>query len=334
MIITIKTIGRIFFGSRPVLRAGKLALLLSLCLGPGSAGAAGTGVTRARYVMGTVCEITARGPGADQGVAAAFEELERWDRLLSLYKEDSEASRMNREAAKAPFPASADLWEAVSAALEMARRSEGSFDPTLQPRGYMQVRLDPAGRTVRFMKAGLRLDFGGIGKGLALDHAVRRLRASGVSEALLNFGGQVSALGSWTVESAAGGFILPGDRVDVVLTVQNEGGSSAVEGGGATAKYSSATVMQNVKVLAIDQSTRAGDDAQAVVGATATLEVRPQDAVLLAQAKSEGELSLSLRSYADTAGPSGATRAPRAVASASRSVRVYRGGEPEVVTTP
>ena len=128
MIITIKTIGRIFFGSRPVLRAGKLALLLALCLGPGSAGAAGTGVTRARYVMGTVCEITARGPGADQGVAAAFEELERWDRLLSLYKEDSEASRMNREAAKAPFPASADLWEAVSAALEMARRSEGSFD--------------------------------------------------------------------------------------------------------------------------------------------------------------------------------------------------------------
>ncbi|MBB3872484.1 Flp pilus assembly protein CpaB [Brevundimonas mediterranea] len=137
-----------------------------------------------------------------------------------------------------------------------------------------------------------------------------------------------------TVESAAGGFILPGDRVDVVLTVQNEGGSSAVEGGGVTAKYSSATVMQNVKVLAIDQSTRAGDDAQAVVGATATLEVRPQDAVLLAQAKSEGELSLSLRSYADTAGPSGATRAPRAVASASRSVRVYRGGEPEVVNTP
>ena len=137
-----------------------------------------------------------------------------------------------------------------------------------------------------------------------------------------------------TVESAAGGFILPGDRVDVVLTVQNEGGSSAVEGGATTAKYSSATVMQNVKVLAIDQSTRAGDDAQAVVGATATLEVRPQDAVLLAQAKSEGELSLSLRSYADTAGPSGATRAPRAVASASRSVRVYRGGEPEVVTTP
>ena len=135
-----------------------------------------------------------------------------------------------------------------------------------------------------------------------------------------------------TVESAAGGFILPGDRVDVVLTTQKES-TGSVEGAGSGGKYSSATVMQNVKVLAIDQSTRVGDDAQAVVGATATLEVRPQDAVLLAQAKSEGELSLSLRSYADTAGPSGATRAPQAAA-LTRNVRVYRGGTPETVVTP
>jgi pilus assembly protein CpaB len=137
-----------------------------------------------------------------------------------------------------------------------------------------------------------------------------------------------------TVESAAGGFILPGDRVDVVLTVRTKA-EAAVEGGATTAKYSPATVLQNVKVLAIDQSTRAGDDAQAVVGATATLEVRPQDAVLLAQAKSEGELSLSLRSYADTAGPSGATRRPGpSPARPTPAVRIYRGGAPEVVTTP
>jgi pilus assembly protein CpaB len=135
-----------------------------------------------------------------------------------------------------------------------------------------------------------------------------------------------------TVESAAGGFILPGDRVDVVLTTQNEANAAGVDGGAsARAKFSSATVMQNVKVLAIDQSTRAADEEQAVVGATATLEVRPQDAVVLAQAKSEGELSLSLRSYADTAGPSGAARSPRGQ---PHSVRVYRGGDPEVVVTP
>ena len=130
-----------------------------------------------------------------------------------------------------------------------------------------------------------------------------------------------------TVETAAGGFILPGDRVDVLLTRETNLSNAGAENSDRS-KFTSATVMQNVKVLAIDQSTRAGDDEQAVVGATATLELGPRDAEALALAKSEGELSLVLRSYADTAGPSGG------VGSATRqsqAVRVYRGGAPEVV---
>jgi len=130
-----------------------------------------------------------------------------------------------------------------------------------------------------------------------------------------------------TVETAAGGFILPGDRVDVLLTretsLANVGTPESQR-----SKFASSTVMQNVKVLAIDQSTRAGDDEQAVVGATATLELGPRDAEALALAKSEGELSLVLRSYADTGGPSG--RVAPAVRQ-STAVRVFRGGAPEVV---
>ena len=130
-----------------------------------------------------------------------------------------------------------------------------------------------------------------------------------------------------TVETAAGGFILPGDRVDVLLTRETNLSNVGTQEGDRS-KFASSTVMQNVKVLAIDQSTRAGDDEQAVVGATATLEVGPRDAEALALAKSEGELSLVLRSYADTGGPSGRV-AP--VARQSTAVRVYRGGAPEVV---
>ena len=130
-----------------------------------------------------------------------------------------------------------------------------------------------------------------------------------------------------TVETAAGGFILPGDRVDVLLTRETNLSNVGAQEGDRS-KFASSTVMQNVKVLAIDQSTRAGDDEQAVVGATATLEVGPRDAEALALAKSEGELSLVLRSYADTGGPSGRV-AP--VARQSTAVRVYRGGAPEVV---
>lgn len=130
-----------------------------------------------------------------------------------------------------------------------------------------------------------------------------------------------------TVETAAGGFILPGDRVDVVLTRETNLSNMGAQEGDRS-KFTSATVMRNIKVLAIDQSTRAGDDAQAVVGATATLEVSPGDAEALALAKSEGELSLVLRSYADAGGPSGAVAGGRRDVSA---VRVYRGGAPEVV---
>ena len=130
-----------------------------------------------------------------------------------------------------------------------------------------------------------------------------------------------------TVETAAGGFILPGDRVDVLLTRETTLSNIGSQEGDRS-KFTSSTVMQNVKVLAIDQSTRAGDDEQAVVGATATLELGPRDAEALALAKSEGELSLVLRSYADTGGPSGRV-AP--VARQSSAVRIYRGGAPEVV---
>ena len=75
-------------------------------------------------------------------------------------------------------------------------------------------------------------------------------------------------------------------------------------------------------------------DQQAVVGATATLELAPTDAEALALAKAAGTLSLVLRSYADTAGPSGRVQnQPRARATPqTTSIRVYRGGEAETVT--
>jgi pilus assembly protein CpaB len=138
-----------------------------------------------------------------------------------------------------------------------------------------------------------------------------------------------------TVETAAGGFILPGDRADVLLT--REVKTPGAGGGSETTKFVAATVMQNVKVLAIDQNTRAAENEQAVVGATATLEVSGRDAEVLALAKSEGELSLVLRSYADTAGPSG--RVPGATsrgngAASGGVVRVYREGATEAVAVP
>ncbi|MEN5147430.1 Flp pilus assembly protein CpaB [Brevundimonas diminuta] len=154
---------------------------------------------------------------------------------------------------------------------------------------------------------------------------------SGYMAAYLEPGMRAMAI-SVTVETAAGGFILPGDRVDVLLTREIKSNSTDVSG----PRYATATVMRNVKVLAIDQSTRAAADEQAVVGATATLAVTGRDAEVLALARSEGDLSLVLRSYADTAGPSGhvpgTMRGP--AAAGGSTVRIYREGQVETVTTP
>lgn len=122
-----------------------------------------------------------------------------------------------------------------------------------------------------------------------------------------------------SVESAAGGFILPGDRVDVLLSRQAPQGSA---GGN---EFRTDTVMRNVKVLAIDQVTKPENGAQSVVGATATLEVGSMDAEALAQADAQGDVALVLRSYADVGGPSGATARPQLARDAG-SVRVWREG--------
>jgi pilus assembly protein CpaB len=132
-----------------------------------------------------------------------------------------------------------------------------------------------------------------------------------------------------SAESAAGGFILPGDHVDVVQ-------SRKVEGPGGSQKYASGAVLRNVKVLAVDQLTKGGEKnpAPTHIGATATLEVTPEQAELLALSKSQGELTLILRSYADTSGPSSAGGGPRLSQTATVAptvVKVFRNGAPSDV---
>ena len=95
-------------------------------------------------------------------------------------------------------------------------------------------------------------------------------------------------------ETGAGGFILPNDRVDVVLTKSENGRGSRGQ------NFTNDTILSNVRVLAIDQSDPQKDDeGKVVIGKTATLELTQPHAELLALAESLGELTLSLRSIQD-----------------------------------
>lgn len=93
-------------------------------------------------------------------------------------------------------------------------------------------------------------------------------------------------------ETAAGGFILPNDRVDVILSHKMRVGSKE--------EPVSEAVLRNVRVLAIGQVIENKDGEKVATGKTATIELTPQQAEVLALAQSMGEISLSLRSLADT----------------------------------
>lgn len=100
-----------------------------------------------------------------------------------------------------------------------------------------------------------------------------------------------------SVESAAGGFILPDDRVDVLLTHEVELETSS----GVSDRIESVVILENVRVLAIDQGLTQPGETQTAIGQTATLELSQEDAGLVAFGERKGELSLALRSLTDAA---------------------------------
>lgn len=94
--------------------------------------------------------------------------------------------------------------------------------------------------------------------------------------------------------TGAGGFILPNDRVDVLVTRKQ------TYAGTSDAVTVSELVLANVKVLAIDQTLNQNKEGeQVVVGKTATLELTPKQAEVLAKVETSGQLTLTLRSFAD-----------------------------------
>lgn len=119
-------------------------------------------------------------------------------------------------------------------------------------------------------------------------------------------------------ETAAGKLILPNDYVDVIL-IQRRTGK-----GGGSADHVADTLFRNVRVLAIGQTIETKEGKKSVDGGTATLELTPRQAELLALANSMGELTLALRSIADvnTASGPGNAKDQRG----SNSIRLLRYG--------
>ncbi|HYS46321.1 MAG TPA: Flp pilus assembly protein CpaB [Rhizomicrobium sp.] len=148
--------------------------------------------------------------------------------------------------------------------------------------------------------------------------AIVQGNASGFMAATLGEGMRAISI-AISVDSGAGGFILPNDRVDVILTRKGESTSS---------RSFAKTIMSNLRVLAVDQTFRQEKDTRTVVGKTATVEVSPEQAEAIAAASTSGQLSLALRplSNGSVAGLDNKPTPKRSAASYDGPVSVIRYG--------
>src|SRR6266404_2559517 len=153
--------------------------------------------------MGSEYKIVAYGSSErvlSEACEQAFTEIDRLDDLLSNYKQTSELSRLNATAAKGPVRVTPEFFDFVRVSDEFRRQTFGAFDITL---GRGRLSLDQRNLTVEFTTPETKLDPGGIGKGLAVDHAIDILKAAGIKRALVDGGmSTINAIGTPPGEDA------------------------------------------------------------------------------------------------------------------------------------
>jgi thiamine biosynthesis lipoprotein len=148
----------------------------------------------------------------------AYDRIAKLDAILSDYNPESELSRLSRSAGGPALPVSSDLFEVLKRSKAIWERSGGAFDVTIAPVGRLwrrarrdhklpdrdrleqaralvgsdKLALDPAARTVRLLKPGMKLDAGGIAKGYAAQAALDVLKAAGIKQALVAGAGDIA----------------------------------------------------------------------------------------------------------------------------------------------
>lgn len=202
-----------------------LLLLLLIALAPAKTGAALREVREVHYQMGTYFEVTLwhdEPETAKQLIRDAVREVHRLDEILSNYDPDSALSRLNQRAGAGIMRVPVELFELLTTANEYSEKTGGIFDVTVGPLmelwrkaaeenrlpretdlaralsavGYRNLTLRRP-YEVELTRAGMSVDFGGIGKGYAVDRVTDILRGAGATAALINFGGSsISAIGA------------------------------------------------------------------------------------------------------------------------------------------
>jgi FAD:protein FMN transferase len=179
-------------------------------------------ITRSENIMGTRCsvELWSEDPAkGEAAIASVFDDMRRIDRLMSTWKEDTEISEVNREAARHPVKISLELFSLLQESVKYSELTQGAFDITYASVGYLydfkkgvhpdpkaikqalpginwrHMVLDEKNITVFFQRPGMRIDLGGIAKGHSVDKGIEILKKQGITRAMVNAGGDTRIIG-------------------------------------------------------------------------------------------------------------------------------------------
>ncbi len=190
---------------------------------------------RALRLMGNRFELSVVGDDADVAEAhidSAIAEISRIEKLLTTFSDDSQTNQINQNAGIQPVKVDREVFDLVARSLRISRITQGSFDITygsidkslwnfdvnmkqLPDAGtarksvrlinYRNVELDPVNSTIFLREKGMRIGFGGIGKGYAAERAKLILKQRGVESGIVNASGDLTAWGlqpdgkKWTI---------------------------------------------------------------------------------------------------------------------------------------
>ncbi|HET9358689.1 MAG TPA: FAD:protein FMN transferase, partial [Vicinamibacterales bacterium] len=182
-------------------------------------------VERSHVSMGSEVRLTAWAPDDAATLAAfakVFDEFDRLDRLMSVWREGSDVLRINAGAGGPAVPVSPEVREVIGTARQVSEWTDGKFDVTfgalsgiwkfdhdldgrVPPHDEIAVRLslidyralevDERAGTSRLARPGMQVHLGGIGKGYALDRGVEILRGAGVTDFMIQSGGDLYLAG-------------------------------------------------------------------------------------------------------------------------------------------
>jgi thiamine biosynthesis lipoprotein len=232
--------------------------------------------------MGSEVHLTAwtdDEPRALRAFERAFDEFDRLDRLHSVWKDGSDVSRVNAEAGQSPVRVSPETLDVLRVARQVSEWTGGKFDVTFGalsglwkfdhdqdnqiPRAedlrrqlplidFLAIDVDAGHGTVFLRRRGMRMHFGGIGKGYAVDRAAAILRAGGVTNFLIQSGGDLYAGGTrgdrpWRsgIRDPRG----PADRVFAAMDLRDETSARRATTSVSSCERAAGTITFSIRTL-------------------------------------------------------------------------------------